>query len=760
MRQELKKSFIFVVACFCLLPVRVLAQENTWYEETARTVPSKSLNSGQYDWTQFVEDYLQYVAEMSEESDNEVERYDWLEELEEIHRSPIDVNTASRDDLCALHFLNDAQVDSILSRRDRYAGGFRSVGELLTVPQLSYRERAWLSVLLRFDKITYSTNNEKNSNLQPTQKSNPAPLTQNRWYGGTHDLLGTMDVPLYRRAGFYDYDADNYLTKMFTGQRVGHTLRYRYNWHQRVKYGATVQQDVGERFGAYGARPWDFGALYFFFKSDAERRGRYTFNRYTVSVGDYRMSLGQGLLMGMNSWQQPMQLLSGLRMETTVMRPHTGTDESRFLRGAAGTVRLGRQGNWSVSAFASWRRLDGSVQGADKTNDYDPHASDVITAWKTDGLHRTLQEINKRNVATQLLGGGRVGWQNERANIGINAVGLHYDKDYQPALRQYNKYYMRGHDAAAFSTDYALRVRQWSLQGELAIDRNGGYASTAALRWIPQRSLSLVLQERSFGRGFVSPYGQTLQAGSQLQNEHGVMAGVRFRPGRRIELTAYGDYAYHPHAVYLADTTSHRFEASAVIDYHSGHRWTHSLRYKIKGREQNVSGYKDVMPEGEVLLAWRTTQHLRWQSSWSGRSCNVTLGADGCYYYSQGTSIDKHSDVASGASLGGLLFARATYKMQHRLTASVLLAGFFTDDYASRCYAYLPQLKGGVSVPNFYGRGLAGVVQAECRVWRELYVALRVQTAKYFDRDAISSGINRIESPMKKDLSVQVRYRF
>lgn len=761
MRLLFKIMCFVLVACFGVRPCGATGQRSGSLPADTVARASGIADGEQYGWEQFVDDFMQYAASATEDVEgDESFKPDLLEDLEEMHRNPINLNAATRDELSTLPFLSSEQIDSLLSYRDRNQGGFRSLGELLTVRQLSYLDRAWMSLFVTFGDRQHPAEGTNGTSSDGYRRKRGEAFRGNPWWEGTHEWTATLDAPLYRRAGFYDYDADNYVTRMFTGQRIAHTLRYRYNWHQRVKYGATVQQDVGERWGTYGARPWDFGALYFYYKSAPQRRGRSSFSRYVITAGDYRVSLGQGLVMGSSSWQQSGQYLTGFRAETTALRPHTGTDESRFLRGVAGTVCLDRQGQWSLTAFASWHQLDGSVSEADKSNDHDPQTTDVITAWKTDGLHRTLQEISKRRVAQQLIGGGRIGWRSEYVNVGVNAIALHYDKEYQPPQRSYNRNYMRGRDAAAFSTDYTLHFRRWSLQGELATDRNGGFASTAVLRWTPVRKVTFAVQHRAFGHDFVSPYGQTCQAGSQLQNEQGVMAGMRYRPNGQIELKAWADYALHQRAVYLADTTSHRFEAAVELVFRGSPRWMHTFRYKIKGREQNVSGYKDVLGADQALLAWRSTQHLYWKSTWTGHACSVTVGADGCCYHSLGTSIDKELNVVAGSSFGGLLYSRFTYKLKQRLTASGMVTAFVTGDYTSRCYAYMPQLRGAVSIPSFYGRGTAGVLQVEGRLWRQLYLSVRLQSVKYFDRETISSGVNAIKSSVKNDLALQVRYRF
>lgn len=750
MFRILKNILFLGVVWLAALPLTVYAQDATGYS-----------------WEMFVEEYLQEADEAAEDAENAVERQEWLEELESIHRSRININMADREDLMALHFLSDVQVDSILAKRDRRRGGFRSLGELMTVCQLSYRDRAWLSLLLEFGEKPEDGQRpeglwrKEESEQRKTQPQKPSkggrPLID-----GKYEILATMDLPLYQRAGFYDYDEDNYATKMFTGYNFGHTLRLRYNWQQRVMYGATVQEDVGERFGQLGGHPWDYQSVYAYYRTPTRpSQGRSTsFSRFAVMAGDYRLALGQGLLMGSSGWGGASSLMGGVRTEPVRLRPHSSTDESRFLRGVAATLRLGRSGRWSMTAFGSWRKLDGTVADAPKDNSYKPTPDDVITAWKTDGLHRTLQEVGKRGVATQSLGGGRVGYAIRSANVGISGVWMHYDKVYNPVERTYNKYYMRGRDASGLSADYTLRFRRWSLQGEAAVNRGGAYASTVALRLMPSRGWNLVLQERSFSRRFVSPWGRSFQAGSQLQNEHGLLLGARYRGWRRLDLTAYADVAHHPAPVYLADTASWRAEGTVQALWRPSPHWQCSVRYRIKARQQNVSGYKDIPDYDEVLLAWRATQHVRLQTTWMRGPWNVALGGDGACFHSQAMAYDKKHDVLTGTGLtyGGLLFARSTLNLKKWLKTSAMLAAFHTADYNTRCYAYVPQLRGGVGSTGYYGRGFAGGLAAECRLWSGLYAGARIATVHYADRESIGTGVQAIEGGWKSDLKLQLRW--
>lgn len=749
-------KFLLLLVCF-IVPFVLFGQK-----AEKRAHPGPTLREGVpdtgYSWSLFVEEYLQSLAENDEETTDANTYlqggYVSMEDFEEIHRHPIPVNVASREDLQRIGFLSDEQIDEILDVRDRRKGGYTSLGELMTVYSLSYRDRAWLSLLLDFSTLPSDSLLTGNATRRRTLK-----LAENRWRDGSHEILANMSVPLQQQAGFYDYDADNYHTRMFTGYPFAHSLKYRYNWRHRLRYGATVEEDAGERWGAYGGKPWDFSSLHFYYRSSPVAQNGNRFSKFTLTVGDYRISIGQGLAVSSSMWGQFSSLMSGFRQESVRLSPHVGNDESNFFRGMAAHVRLGSKGQWAMTAFASWRKKDGTVKGANLANDYSPSASDTITAWKTDGLHRTLQEIKKRHVADQLVGGARFGYQNRWINVGFDATSLYYNKVYCPAPRAYNKYYMSGQHATTLGADYALKLGKWAFQGELQMNPNGAYASTSVLRWQPQRSLLIVLQHRSFSHDFVSPLGQTVQAGSQIQNEEGTLLGFRYNGPRRLVVMGYADYAYHRHPVYLADTASHRMQAMLQCGFRSSAAWSHSLQYKLKTRQQNVSGYKQVAESGDVLMAWRTTQHVRWQSSFVSNAWSTTLGADGALYYSQGNEVDKDLSVTPVKSFGGLLFCRSSYAFRKRLKASVMGAAFLTDDYNTRCYAYVPQLRGrSIGFPMFYGKGLMGNCLADVNLWRGLSAGASVNVTKYFDRETIGSGVNRIEASVKAEVMMQVRW--
>lgn len=741
---------------FCALSAGLSAQDGL------------KLPSTEYPWENFVEEYLNYADALAEDGDG-VTRYDWLEELEELHLQRLDLNAVGRDDLLRLHFLGEDVADSIIARRVALRG-FRDIGDLMTVSNLNFMDRAWLSLFVAFGP--YRADGDSVAGHRDDVP--PLPGTAgNRWVGGTHTVAARADVPLYRRAGFREFTADDYPSKMFLGANFAHRLRYRYNWRQQVKYGVTLDQDVGERMMAYGARLWDFGSAYAYYRADARRSrgGSRYYAPYEVMLGDYRLGLGEGLVMGEGGWSNFSSLLSGPRTRRLRLRPHSGSDEARFLRGAAAVVRWGADGEWSAMVFASWREEDGSVKGANAANGYDPGASDTITAWKTDGLHRTLQETRKRRVANRSLAGVRVGYAVPDFSIALNVAGTKWSRTYWPQAQLYNDFRLRGDKAAAVSLDWMVRRGRWSVTGEVAADpvrnvwpqkseefreepyrKRCAWAAVATLKWASPRGVALTLSGRSLARDFVTPYGRTLQAGTGMHNERGVAFALKASPMRSFLLTGYADWAHHGEPTYTARRPSHRVSAmvQGVMRWNCGMEG--SVSYKIKTQQANVAGVDAAWR----LMEWRATQRLQAQATVVRESWRLTLGAEGTFYRTQSGVGQGHTPF----SRGGLLYVRGGATLWQRLRLTAFAAGFVTDDYSARCYVYSPQLQGSMGVAACAGQGMSCALVADCRVWRGLSAAARWGMLKYFDRDAISSGVNAIDGSVKSDVTVVVQWKF
>jgi hypothetical protein len=219
---------------------------------------------------------------------------------------------------------------------------------------------------------------------------------------------------------------------------------------------------------------------------------------------------------------------------------------------------------------------------------------DTVTSFKTDGLHRNFNEIGKRRTVGQFVAGTRTSFRQSHWQVGANGYYAHYDKMIYPTMKAYNKYYLRGKNVGGISVDGAWRNKYLTYQGELAIDDGAHLATTHLLQGKPFSSLTLTMQGRYFSPRYVSPFAETLQSGSRVQNETGILLGAKYQINSRLTTTAYADWCYHPRPMYRADYSSQRFKCEAEGIYLLNENVNFQLSYRFNTKQQNVTGY-DLM---------------------------------------------------------------------------------------------------------------------------------------------------------------------
>lgn len=173
---------------------------------------------------------------------------DVMEVLEGYMVHPLNLNTASREDLLGLPFINDAQADSIIAFREN-KHGFLSMGDLMFIQNLSFNDRRYLHLFTRVG--------EKESNVGQLRK---------RLFGGKHTIETRLDIPLYTRAGQTDIPNDileKYPNRKYLGNGIKNIVRYRYSYSRNVMYGITLEKDAGEPFGNRKNYPYDYMSAHY-----------------------------------------------------------------------------------------------------------------------------------------------------------------------------------------------------------------------------------------------------------------------------------------------------------------------------------------------------------------------------------------------------------------------------------------------------------------------------------------------------------------
>ena len=539
------------------------------------------------------------TAEDMESADWE-DTYDMLCELEE---NPLNLNTATRDELEALPFLSALQVEGIMEYLDRH-GAMKSMNELRMIRTMDYVQ---IELLRHFCYI------DDNSTKTVFPKLNDIPKY------GRHELMGNFRVPFYERQG----DKNGYL-----GYPYRHWLRYQFSYHDYIKLGGVGSQDAGEPlFANRNMAGYDFYSYYFQLK----HLGRLE----NLVVGKYKLSIGMGLVANNSFGMGKLVMLQQLGRSTTTVRPHASRSQSGFFQGAAATLQLSPQ--WQLTAFASYRPLDATL------ND-DGSMSTILTS----GYHRTPTEMRKKSNAHATDAGTHVAYRWNGLHAGATALYTHFDRRLQPQTSVlYRRYYPQGNDFLNLSADYGYLHHRFALNGETAVDRNGALATINSLSLNVADELNVLLLQRFYSYRYTALYARTVTEGSRVQNESAVYLGLTWQPSPRLRLQAYTDYAYFAWLRYQVSQSSYAWDNLLTGTYKSG-QWTATARYRLHLRQKDNDTKKALVNQvehrGRMAVSWHNGTRL----SCSTQADAVSTAGETGYMLSQSANYQWQRLKLSG----------------------------------------------------------------------------------------------------------------
>lgn len=634
------------------------------------------------------------------ESDNLEDLYERLCELE---ASPVDLNSATDDDLRQLSFLSASQLEDLTAYVDRYRP-LRSMGELSMLQSI---DPLRLRLLRQFTRI----------GAESSVSAFPA-LKDIAQYG-KHELVATAHLPLYTRAG----DRNGYL-----GYRYKHWLRYTFRYGEYVRFGFTGTQDAGEPFFAHGNNlGYDHYAYYLIVR----RLGWLK----TLALGQYKLRFGLGLVMntGFTLGKTTSLVMSA---PANTITPNSSRSDAYYLQGASATFALGK--HFDITTFLSYRKIDATLND-DGT---------VKTILQT-GYHRTESEMQRKHNTSQVTAGGNLRWRGGGWHAGASAVYTSFNRALCPDVSQvFRKYNPAGNNFFNGSVDYGY-INHWlNVNGETAVNGDGAVATlnTVSLKTSP--SLTLTAIQRYYSYRYNSLFGSSFSDGGKVQNESGVYLGVAWTPLARLSLLAYTDYAYFPWARYGVSSASHSWDNLVQATYNVSSATTLTVRYRLRLKQQD-----NTVSDSPAGLINRTEHRVRLAIASSGVHWQTKTQVDGAYVVFPAIAENQKN------SLGGMLTQTVGYTCRS-LSAAANVGVFYTRDYNSRLYAYERSTLYTFSFPMFYGKGGRVALSVRGDIGGSIVVIGKIGATKYFDRDVISSSLQQINSSWQTDVDLQVKWRF
>ena len=485
---------------------------------------------------------------------NSVNSLNWENELEELSnrlQEPVNLNSATREQLEQFPFLSDIQIEHLLAYIYIH-GQMETIYELQLVEEL---DRQTIQYLLPFVCI-------KAINNEPAFRWKTMLKDAGRY--GKNEVLTRLDIPFYKRKGY---------EHTYLGPSVYNSVKYTFRYRDQLYAGGVAEKDAGEPFAALHNR---YGYDYYSFYLLLQNCGRLK----SLAVGNYRLSFGQGLVMSTDYLMGKTIYASSFNNRSTGIKRHSSTDEYNYFHGVATTVALTKR--LSVSAFYSHRNMDGVVTDGE-----------ITSVYKT-GLHRSRKEADKKNLLTSQLTGGNVSYQQNHIRLGITGVYYVFNRPYEPELTGYSKYNIHGNHFYNLGIDYAYRWRRFSFQGETAIGKQG-WASLNRLLYSPVQDIQFMLIHRFYSYDYWAMYAHSFGEGSTVQNEQGYYVGLETTPFSHWRFFVSFDLFSFPWKKYRINKPSRGMDGLIQATFTPRTNLSMYLKYRYKQKERDLTGSKGTL---------------------------------------------------------------------------------------------------------------------------------------------------------------------
>ena len=651
-----------------------------------------------------IEEVLEDLS-VNNDINNSVNSLNWENELEELSnrlQEPVNLNSATREQLEQFPFLSDIQIEHLLAYIYIH-GQMETIYELQLVEEL---DRQTIQYLLPFVCI-------KAINNEPAFRWKTMLKDAGRY--GKNEVLTRLDIPFYKRKGY---------EHTYLGPSVYNSVKYTFRYRDQLYAGGVAEKDAGEPFAALHNR---YGYDYYSFYLLLQNCGRLK----SLAVGNYRLSFGQGLVMSTDYLMGKTIYASSFNNRSAGIKRHSSTDEYNYFRGVATTVALTKR--LSVSAFYSHRNMDGVVTDGE-----------ITSVYKT-GLHRSRKEADKKNLLTSQLTGGNVSYQQNHIRLGITGVYYVFNRPYEPELTGYSKYNIHGNHFYNLGIDYAYRWRRFSFQGETAIGKQG-WASLNRLQYSPVQDIQFMLIHRFYSYDYWAMYAHSFGEGSTVQNEQGYYVGLETTPFSHWRFFVSFDLFSFPWKKYRINKPSRGTDGLIQATFTPRTNLSMYLKYRYKQKERDLTGSK-------VTLTLPIFHHqLRYRFFYSLNdvfSSRTTL--DYNHFHSQDRAATKGYQVTQ------MISSQLPWT---RLFADVQGSYFCTDDYDSRVYVSEKGLLYTFYTPSFQGRGFRCAVRLRYELNKHWLFITKFGETIYLNRNEIGSGNDLIYGNKKADIQMQLRIKF
>ena len=660
---------------------------------------------------------------------DEVPFEDLYETLLQYYQTPINLNTANREELRALLLLNENQISTLLAHR-------AATGDLLSVYELQSLEGYDLRTITRILPFV--------SVLTSNANAGRGSLWQRIAREENNALYLRYERVLQQRQGYTPPTLfQGRPTTRYLGSPDKVLIRYRASHTKDFSVGFSLEKDAGEQL-VWNPGNGQFGADYVSAHLLVQERGRLK----ALALGDYQLQFGQGLLLSSGfGVGKGAETITTLRRSSVGIRAYSSLLENTFFRGGALTYQVAPK--VQATAFASHKNVDANLQQSlDSLAQFTEFTSGLLAT----GFHRTAAELANRQRLAETVGGGNATYTSANGNLAIGATGVftRYGTAILKRPEPYNRFEFSGRQNLALGLNYSYVWRNLLLFGETARTSGGGLGTVNGLLASLGPAVDAALLVRHYAPNFHTLYGNAFSENTRNINETGVYFGLKVRPVARWEISAYYDQFRFPWLRYRASAPTDGHDALVRLAYAPTKTSLlyAQLRQRLKPRDLPTADVARPVPlPGEQL---RQSLLLYYNTALTPQlDLRTRLQAS-----------RLRDDPARPWRRGYVLSQDVGYQINRALKLTARYALFDADDYDTRQYVFEQDVLLAVSVPALYGQGTRIYGLAEIRLNRALTLWLRYAETRYRYQNVVGSGLEAIQGSLRGEVKAQLRVKF
>lgn len=695
------KTLIAATSLFLLFPFTGLTQDLSYDEATA------------------IEDLLEQIARNSED---EPDYTTLLADLSFFLEHPLDLNTATYENLEKLHLLTHFQIVSLLQYIETN-GPMLSVYELPLVYGFSSRLALVISPFI--------------TAIPPATVADRSYPPAEKRRSDKHQLLFRTSGILQQRHGFSEVD-DSTLSAnpnaRYTGSPIKIYARYTFESGKKIHAGFTAEKDAGEDFYRK-SNPYGFD----FYSAHIQVNDVWKFSK--MIIGDFEAGAGQGLTCwsGLAFGKSPEVI--NISKTNQGISPYTSVDENRFFRGVSSTYTSGR---FDLTTFFSFKHIDANIVVSDTAGEEPLEFS----SFQTSGLHSIPREIEDEKSVAETVAGANFSYRLNNGRLGLSAVSYKFDGSMTIRDEPYSAYYFNGSAGQNAGVNYSFAWKKLSIFGETGMNDRRAFGTLNGAVFSPTSMLTISMLHRMYDKKFYSLYGNAFGASSAISNERGLYTGMTFTPFPRWTVTGSVDAYTWPwlkQRVSAAPSSGYDYQLQAHYQ-HNENIYAY-LRVQRDARPENSTsedpGIDDVarktLDRFRIHFAYKLTPVLEFQD-------RLELS-----FY------NKDPEKQSGFMIYHDILYRPS---ESRLSLTFRYCMFDTDGYESRIYQYEHDVLYAFPFMAMQDRGIRTYLNARYALNEHMDFWLKLANTFYPGKVSIGSGLGEIDGKNQTSVNFQMRLKF